>query len=169
MAYVGETLAPLFRQGPEQTAINNMVRLGVVYAQGEAARNTPVFTGNLRESWEVSDEIRRTMTAFGIGYKADWLNQVEYAEYVDLGTGLWGPEHRKYLILPRTPGGTLHWVDRLTGEDRFAKSVMAPGSPGHHMLAISAAMLESSWTHIVRPALDHWVREVENRDRTFHL
>lgn len=84
--------------------------------------------------------------------------------YVNYGTGLYGPEHRKYLILPKKPGGSLHWVDRLTGQDRFAKSVMHPGSPGHHMLEISASMLEASWVRLVRPVMNNWSREVERQN-----
>lgn len=164
MAYEGGFLAPWFDNDPNERAMRNMVRVGLAEAQEIAARNTPVHTGDLREAWEVSDHIGQTMTFLGLGFEGQWFNDLEYAPYVNYGTGLYGPEHRKYLIVPKNPGGVLHWVDQLTGEDRFAKAVLHPGSPGHHMLEISADWLEASWTKLMRPVLNNWAKEVERQN-----
>ena len=39
---------------------------------------------------------------------------VKYAPYLELGTGLWGPNRAKYEIKPKRPGGVLHWHSRAT-------------------------------------------------------
>lgn len=136
-----------------------MVRVAIRRGREAAEAATPIDTGDLRENWTESLHIGRTMTFLGIGWSGEWLNDLEYAIYVDQGTGLYGPEHRKYLIVPKTPGGTLHWVDGLTGEDRFAKAVLHPGSPGNYMIAISANVLEATWQRLVQPVLRNWARE----------
>lgn len=164
MAYVGGFLSPWFQDDPNERAMRNMVRVGLAEAQEIAVTNTPKLTGDLRDHWQISDHIGRAMTFLGLGYEGDWFNDLEYAPYVNYGTGLYGPEHRKYLIVPKNPDGVLHWVDRLTGEDRFAKAVLHPGSPGNNMLEISAAWLEAKWTRLVRPVLNNWAREVERQN-----
>jgi hypothetical protein len=144
----------------------NMVRVGISYAKEIAVTNTPVLTGHLKAEWKESpaDHFLKTMTFLGLGWQGSWYNDVEYALYVDEGTGLYGPEHRKYLILPKTPGGTLHWVDKLTGKDVYAKRVLHPGSPGHHMLQTSADALEVNWVGLMRPVLDNWAHQVERQN-----
>jgi len=163
MAYIGGKLAPWFDSDPNPRAIRNMIRVGVTEAAEIAATNTPVDTGDLRDNWQTSRAVR-TMTFIGLGWQAEWYNDTDYAAYVNDGTGLYGPEHRKYLIVPKTPGGTLHWVDRATGQDRFASYVMHPGSPGNHMLEISANWLEATWERLVRPVMRNWTREVERQN-----
>jgi hypothetical protein len=164
MAYIGGFLSPWFQNDPNEKAMRNMVRVGIREGKEIAAENTPVQTGDLREHWTESEHIGKTVSFLGIGWEGSWENDLDYAPYVNYGTGLYGPEHRKYLIVPKTPGGTLHWVDRLTGEDRYAKAVLHPGSPGHHMLEISAAWLEATWERLVRPVLTAWAREVERQN-----
>jgi hypothetical protein len=126
--------------------------------------HTPVQTGDLREAWETGVPYK-TMSFLGMAWEGQWQNSLDYAEYVNYGTGLYGPEHRKYLIVPKDPNGTLHWVDRVTGEDRFAKAVLHPGSPGHHMLEISAGALEAAWRRLAAPVLRNWAREVERQNK----
>lgn len=168
MAYIGGKLSPWFSNEPNDRAMRNMVRIGVTEAASIAAKNTPVETGHLREEWKTTVAIK-VQTFLGVGWSARWENSVEYAIYVNEGTGLYGPEHRKYLILPKTPGGKLHWVDRLSGEDVYANAVMHPGSPGNYMLQISANVLEAQWTRLVRPALRNWAREVENQNDSIRV
>jgi hypothetical protein len=164
MAYIGGKLHPWFDTGPINGAIKNMVRLGVRFGKEQAAKATPVETGDLKRSWKESRAHKVVGTTYpGAGYGAEWYTEIDYAPYVEHGTGLWGPEHRKYLILPKTPGGTLHWVG-ADGADVFAKSVMHPGSEGHHMLAESAAKLEVEIEGIVRPALSNWARETARQN-----
>jgi hypothetical protein len=163
VGYLGGKLAPWFDDSPNDRWLRAMVRFGAMQAADVAEKNTPVDTGDLRENWQVGRPYP-TMTFLGMAWKAEWFNDLEYAAYVDQGTGLYGPEHRKYLIVPKKPGGTLHWVDRLTGQDRFAKFVMHPGSPGQHMIAISASVLESTWQRWVQPLLRGWARQVERQN-----
>lgn len=164
MAYIGGLMTPQFKNEPNERAMRNLVRVGIREGQRVAEMNTPKQTGDLRDNWKVSEHIGRTMTFLGMGWEGSWYNDLDYAPYVNYGTGLYGPEHRKYLIVPKTPGGTLHWVDRLTGEDRYAKAVLHPGSPGHHMLEISAAVLEATWERLARPVMRNWAREVERQN-----
>ena len=160
MAFIGGKLHPWFSTTPNKVALKNMVRVGTEYASEIAAANTPVESGYLRSNWNVTKPFP-TMTFLGYGWQAEWENDSDYAAFVNWGTGLYGPEHRKYLIVPKRPGGSLHWVDRLTGEDRYAKYVWHPGSPGNHMLEISAGMLEANWTRMVKPVLVKWAEQVE--------
>lgn len=165
MAFIGGRLAPWFDDGSTERAGRNMVRVGVHEASAIAAQNTPVDTGDLREHWETSVQIIKTMTFLGVGWRGEWFNGLSYAEYVDQGTGLYGPEHRKYLIVPKSPGGTLHWVNSATGADVFAKAVLHPGSPGQHMLAISANVLESTWPNMMRGVMRNWARETARQNK----
>lgn len=163
MTYIGGKLAPFFHSTPNKVALKNMVRVGVEYASEIAAVNTPIETGDLRDNWETTKPFP-TMTFLGYAWRAEWHNNSDYAAFVNYGTGLYGPEHRKYLILPKKPGGSLHWVDRLTGEDRYAKYVWHPGSPGNHMLEISAGMLEANWRRMVKPVLVKWAQQVARQN-----
>lgn len=159
MAYIGGKLKPWFDTSPIDGAIKNAVRLGVEHANSLAAEYTPVETGDLKKSWKTSRAHKTVGTNYpGSGYGAEWYTEVEYAPYVEHGTGLWGPEHKKYLIMPKTPGGKLHWV-APGGGDVYASKVMHPGSPGHFMLSKSAAKLELEMEAITKPAFDNWARE----------
>jgi hypothetical protein len=164
VAYIGGKLAPFFENAPNERAMRNIVRVSIREGAKIAELNTPVDTGDLAAHWEVGKHISRAATLVGVGWEGTWYNDLEYAVYVEHGTGLWGPEHRKYLIVPKTPGGTLHWVNKLSGQDVFAKAVLHPGSEGAHMLAKSAAAVEATWTRTARPVMRNWVREVEGQN-----
>jgi hypothetical protein len=92
-------------------------------------------------------------------YETGAVTFVEYAPYVEDGTGMWGPHHAPYPIEP-TPGGLLSWVGP-DGKRRFAKRVMHPGSPGQHMFAIGAALTEHEFERIADHGLREWERRVE--------
>lgn len=164
MPYVGGKLAPWFDDGPVKTFMRTAPVVVAKEGREIAEKNTPVDTGELRASWESDDRARRAATFIGLGYEASWMNDLEYAPYVNYGTGLYGPEHRKYLILPKKPGGTLHWVDRVTGQDVFAAYVWHPGSPGNYMLEISADFIEATWDKLVQPLLRVWARQMERQN-----
>ena len=51
---------------------------------------------------------------------------MEYAPYVNYGTGLWGPEHRKYLIEPIEPKKALSWIDPVGGKPGVRRAGVAP-------------------------------------------
>jgi very-short-patch-repair endonuclease len=87
--------------------------------------------------------------------------------HVEWGTGLWGPKHAKYLIVPKKPGGWLSWINPRTGQRVFARKVMHPGSPGAHMFAIGAHLTEAEFEErIAAPVLALWAREQERSNHT---
>lgn len=127
--------------------------------------NTPVdvqgdHPGRLRNSVK-----KRAMTIFDeYGekiYETGAYTEVDYGPYVESGTGLWGPKHAKYKIEPKTPGGMLHWVDRHTGKDVYAKWVMHPGSPGQHMFMIGVLATESEFERLAEEAMGDFRRRCE--------
>lgn len=97
-------------------------------------------------------------------YETGSETEVDYAPYVEEGTGLWGPSGAKYEIKPRTPTGVLSWIDRETGKRIFAKRVMHPGSPGQHMFAIGAAMAEHEFERASAAGLQQF-RQIFERGR----
>lgn len=164
MAYIGGKLEPWFDTGPIERALKEAVRLGTAHAKDLAEEYSPVDTGDLKKSWKTSHAHKVIGTSYpGTGYGAEWYTEVEYAPYVEHGTGLWGPEHRKYLILPKEPGGSLHWVGP-GGEDIYASHVWHPGSPGAHMLSKSAAKLEVEMVKVTAPAFDMWATETAHQN-----
>ena len=98
----------------------------------------------------------------GMVYESGAETDVEYAPYVEHGTGLWGPRHAKYEIKPKRPDGWLRWIDPVTGDPVFAKRVMHPGSPGNHMFAFGAAIAEHEFDQFVQPILSRWAVEQEH-------
>lgn len=164
MGYIGGKTAPWFGTKP----VDVFMRAAPVAVAKEgrevAEKNTPIDTGDLRAAWMADNTPSRAVSLVGVGWKASWYNKLEYAPYVNYGTGLYGPEHKKYLILPKKPGGSLHWVDKLTGQDVYAKSVMHPGSPGNYMLEISADFVETTWDKIVKPLLRIWAKSTERQN-----
>jgi hypothetical protein len=115
--------------------IREMAKVGRDRMHDLIVMNTPVETGNLRTSWYTLPTIKREDTFISVV-----ATDVDYAPYVEFGTGLWGPKHAKYEILPKTPGGVLAW--QKGGQWVYATKVMHPGSPGHHMVAIGTHVLE---------------------------
>lgn len=95
-------------------------------------------------------------------YESGAQTNVDYAPYVEEGTGLWGPHHQKYKIEPKTPGGMLAWTDHKTGKRVFAKFVMHPGSPGQHMFAIGVAASEAEFNEVAEEALHDFRRRCED-------
>lgn len=164
MGYVGGKLAPWFDSAPAEAFVKAAPVLVAREAKEIARQNTPVDTGELRSAWQSDAKPRRAVTYVGLGYEASWFNRLDYAAYVNYGTGLYGPEAKKYLIVPKKPGGTLHWVDRLTGQDVYAKFVLHPGSPGNYMLEISADFIEATWQKLVQPLLKVWARTTERQN-----
>jgi Bacteriophage HK97-gp10, putative tail-component len=161
MPYVGGSLVSLFDEGQQsrtRLAMRRMVRRGTERMKAVATINTPVQTSKLRQSWY---ELPVTRTTPVEGYESGIASDVEYAPHVEYGTGLWGPQHRKYPILPKH-ADFLAWRDPRTGEWIRAKRVMHPGSPGNHMVAIAASVVESELeSGLVDSILDHWARSIE--------
>lgn len=163
MPYVGESLTSLFGEKVQEVtrrAAHNMADRGGERMVELTKMNTPIDTGELRESWKqtpVHPEPRGEDMAYSTGVES----HVSYAPYVEYGTGLWGPKHSKYPILPKN-APYLQWFDKASGHWVRAKKVMHPGSPGQHMVAIAASVLEFEVAGaLMDPILDRWVHEAE--------
>lgn len=163
MPYVGGSVASLFgpvAQAATATAARRMAYKGGRRMVQVTTINTPVESGHLRQSWRVvpvTKSLRRGVPSYESGVETD----VSYAPYVEHGTGLFGPKHSKYVIRPKKPGGVLHWIGP-GGEHVFAREVHHPGSPGNHMVAIAAEVVEHEMDgELMKDVLDDWVREVE--------
>lgn len=169
--YIGARLATLFHTEPIDVALERMANRGGDRMVEWTVKNTPIGFprglatgfrgGNLRSSWR--QKVPRTTRRRGLrGWESGVETDVDYAPDVEYGTGLWGPSHAKYVIEPKKPGGFLRWVDPQTGKDVFAKRVLHPGSPGQHMVAIAATMVEGEMrAGLFDDILEAWARETE--------
>jgi hypothetical protein len=135
-------------------------------------RNTPIghqpfaenyVPGHLRASIEQKLLVVHP-SARGMVYESGAETNVDYAPYVEEGTGLYGPYRRMYEIRPKNPDGWLRWIDPHTGQPVFAKRVMHPGSPGQHMFAIGAHMTEDEFNIFAERIVAAWARR---REREF--
>lgn len=165
MAYVGGSLTSLFGEVAKHATADvapRIARKGGDRMHELAAANTPVRTGNLRTAWYQTPVFEASYGGIGTGHRVEVKNDTDYAAYVESGTGLWGPKHAKYPILPKDPGGWLAWRGK-DGEMHFAKKVMHPGSPGNHMLAIAAHVTEAELLSgaLAQGILDEWAGAVE--------
>lgn len=161
MGYEGGKLRPWFGTVPVKTAALRMARDGGDRLTALTRDKTPVGeTGHLKESWK-SKPVVIVVNALGeTVYESGTETGVDHAPYVEWGTGLWGPKHAKYLIVPKKPGGWLHWIGP-DGGDVFARKVWHPGSPGAHMVAIAVAVTEATIHELVEPILKGWALEQE--------
>lgn len=117
--------------------------------------------GHLLESIEqklvvVTFDVMRGVLA----YESGAMTNVDYAPYVEHGTGLWGPARAKYEIRPKNPLGWLRFHDKF-GNEVFAKRVLHPGSPGAHMFEYGAAETELSFHEWADAKVAEWARKTE--------
>lgn len=158
--YIGPDLAAMFDPEPTKITLRKMADTGGDHLHGMIAAFTPIKTGNLATSWyrkETSRELHGTSTA----YVSRVATDVEYAPYVNYGTGLYGPKHAKYLIEPKPPNQFLSWIDPLTGQRRFARRVWHPGSEGAHMMEKAAGAVEGFLNEIMLADLESYKRLTE--------
>lgn len=105
-------------------------------------------------------------------YETGAQTDVPYGPFVEEGTGLWGPQHREYVIRPKRPDGWLSWITQHgfvrrdgkfvpPGTRVFAKEVRHPGSPGNHMFKIGALMVEREFGEFMGPIIDEWKVECD--------
>lgn len=158
MPYIGGALADLYDEAPTRRALVKMADRGTDRLAELIELHTPVDTGNLKGSWKKTPLVIKP--GFHTRYERRVFTEVEYAPYVEHGTGLWGPKHAKYLIVPKKPGGVLHWIGP-GGESVFATRVWHPGSPGAHMVVKGVADVEAAFALILDPVLHEWAREME--------
>lgn len=144
-----------------------MISDGVDRLRENIEINTPVDTSALRSSYKlrpIDYGPVQTKRMLEMAWTSGVYTEIEYAEYVERGTGLWGPSHAKYRIVPKNPGGLLHWVTP-TGLSVFAKEVWHPGSPGAAMFRIGALLTEHEADEWAHRALREWERSVDTRWR----
>lgn len=163
-------LPDLYKQEPLQDFIYYATVHGGSRMVDFTIINTPVDTRNLRTSWYQKPVTIAFASRGSIAYESGVATDVDYGPEVEHGTGLFGPHHRKYRI--RAKGSAAGGADFLRfvigGKVIFAKEVWHPGSPGAHMVAISASMVEAQFDQIMRPVLAEWVRAQE-RGHGFRL
>ena len=158
--YFGPDLAEMFAQEPLTRALRSMADTGGDRLHDYIVAFTPIKTGNLATSW-YRKTTRRELHGTSTAYVAPVASDVSYAPYVNYGTGLWGPEHRKYLIEPHAPNKFLSWVDPLTGKRVFARRVWHSGSEGHHMIEKAGSMIHATLNEMMLPDLERYKRETE--------
>lgn len=163
MGYVGGSLTSLFDKGPQKAtdlAVRRMAEKAGDRMVDVTIMNTPIHRGNLRSSW-YQLPVNKTHFAVWPAYKSGVASNVDYAPYVEHGTGLWGPKHSKYPIVAKG-GGFLRWIDPKSGKEVFARKVMHPGSPGQHMVAIAAEVVEhEADSTLFQGILGEWAKTVE--------
>lgn len=160
---------------------HELTRDGLERFRSNTADNTPVATARLRDSYRIDPYIRygaaEGLRAAAYAWEGRFYTEVAYAEYVERGTGLWGPAHRKYRIEPKNPGGVLAFapymrqgggvVIDLHGEPAkggkvVVRYVMHPGSPGAAMFRIGAVLTEAEVDEWAHEALRRWQRDCED-------
>ena len=160
MSYVGDDIPTLFDQDPAREAMRGMAHRGGAELRRRVIQNTPIDTGRLRESW-YQEPVRHHRGAPDT-YESVVATDVDYAIHVEHGTGLWGPEHKKYLITPKKPGGMLSWIGH-DGQRVFARYVWHPGSPGQYMMAYGLGKTEATMLPMIAPEVEHWRVEQTKR------
>ena len=175
MAYRGAKLQPWFGTRPVGRACRDMASDGGSRMTELTKMNTPIDDNPYRTSRRAPGTLRRSIKkkpltvsvrAGNLAYQSGCESEDEVAPHVNYGTGLWGPNHAPYIILPKKPGGMLHWRDRETGESVFAAKVTHPGIRGQFMFEIGADLVLHEFDTIVRPSLDRWARVTERQNRT---
>lgn len=156
MGYSGGKLKPWFGVKPAEITAGLMAEKGAHELHRLVVLKTPVDTGELAASWHEKPVTPGESLLGDKTLETGIETEVDYAPYVEHGTGLWGPKHAPYPIRPKTPGGVLHFFTK-EGAEVFTKLVMHPGSPGAHMVATSIAMLETALkTGLMDPELEVW-------------
>lgn len=158
--YIGPNLPTAFDDMPVREALRDMANTGGDRLHALIAELTPVKTGNLATSWyrkPTNKELHGTVTA----YVSTVATDVDYAPYVNYGTGLHGPKGTKYLIEPHPPRKFLRWTDPLTGAPRFARRVWHPGSEGAGMVEKACGAIEGFLDEIMEADLQRFKRASE--------
>lgn len=175
MSYrANRTVQSLFPPGPAEDAARELADRGLNIMQGLAEAETPQRTGRLRAGWYQMGPVRR-MAGGDREWRGEVRNDVDYAGYVESGTGLWGPTGSEYPIRP-VSGQYLSWVTnkpvRLrsgrvipAGTRVFRKLVMHPGSPGVGMMDKAVRTTERTMGSWSRSTMERWARRMERGGR----
>lgn len=190
MGYKGQKIGPVLRRLEKATNPTGRRLADAMVGRGKSniEKNTPVETYHLRNSYKRTRiEHKQDST---LGYTSFrwsmWVwtgkvyTEVEYAPFVEAGTGLWGPRRAKYKIQPKKPGGVLAFTpyERLPGgavildvqgkptaggDTVVVRFVMHPGSPGQHMFRIGATLTEEEYKEWSAEPLRLWKQAVEGK------
>lgn len=160
MPYVGGRIAALFDDEPAGRAAHRIAAKGGEKMTAYAEFETPVDTGKLRRAWRTKAVVKHS-TPEGEVYESGTENHTDYALFVEVGTGLWGPRGAKYEIKPKVGNQFLSWIDPRSGRRVYRRRVMHPGAAGFHMTEIAAGLTERTMSVWAAPILDEWVREQE--------
>jgi hypothetical protein len=173
VGYDGPRLAALFDEEEERIfddLAHDLAKRGGGIMTARIKELTPVGHQPYAEAYipgHLRDSIRQkivvvTIHAGSIRHESGTETDVEYAPFVEHGTGLWGPRRAKYEIRPKNPNGWLRWIGP-DGKPIFAKRVMHPGSPGAHMFARGVALTEVEFRLMAEGELERWAKEGEVR------
>lgn len=174
MGYEGDRLAPLFSSEPSRIAARRMAKRGNEVLLATTVQNTPIDDspfpsrppGTARRSWREKPVGVPRVSLREEVYETGIETEDDVAVYLEYGTGLWGPKHAKYPILPKTPGGMLSFYSRKTGEWVLAHAVMHPGIHPQRPLATGVALTEHVLPEMMQPILEEMVAAAELRART---
>ena len=158
--YYGPDLSKIADPTPVREAMRRMADRGGDALHEWIGQFTPIRTGNLATSW-YREPTERKLHGTSEALESRVATDVDYAPYVNYGTGLYGPEHRKYLIEPHPPKTLLRWIDPATGQPMYAKRVWHPGSPGNYMIEKGVVWVESTLQEIETPELERWKVDTE--------
>lgn len=173
MSYSGGRLSPMFSREPIRRACEKMAKHGAESMTRWTRINTPIghqqfpspgyMPGTLRAS--IHEKVMVVYpSARGMVYESGAETNVEWAPYVESGTGIYHipNAHQPWIIRPKNPDGWLRWIDQATGNPVFAKEVVQKGIHPQGMFAIGAHMSEHEFETIIAPeALAAWSREHE--------
>jgi hypothetical protein len=171
-AYIGGKLRPWFGVEPTRKTVRRLAEKGGSVMLEYTVKNTPIDDspepsrppGTMRRKWK-QKSVEPGVSIRGAGWESGVETDDPIAHLIEHGWGLWGPRHSKYLILPRGPW-PLSWVDRATGQRRFASHVWHPGAPGQHMVLIASHMAEHKLPEFARPILERWAKETERQNKS---
>lgn len=182
MGYDGQLLTPLIEQLEDATQATGHRLAEAMTEHGERliVANTPVETFHLRESYKrepVDYKAVANLSWAAYAWEGSVFTEVEYAPFVEMGTGLWGPKRKKYKIEPKKPGGVLAFTpyQRMpnggvildvqgapaAGKPVMVRFVMHPGSPGQHMFEIGVELTQSQFDEWSYEPMRLWKQHVE--------
>lgn len=181
MSYEGDSLMDLVT--PVEAAISDAGRAMAEdlrdVGRDRIEQNTPVETAKLRRSYKITPVITVIRLNIGRTWEGLVYTTVDYAPHVEYGTGLWGPNHAKYKIEPKKPGGKLQFRPYMRHDNGrvvlnesggvakdgyiYRDFVMHPGSPGQGMFRLGAAIAEADVNKWSKRGLSIFAKSITKR------